>query len=196
MSNDAIVKKMVEDLNLKIKEARELYNTLQALKRYGADFDLPNLERILIGQNEELSLPDLSIRPDQFFGLSNTEAAENYLKIVGHAMPLTDIYNALMDGGITFTGDGKKNLYTQLVRATKKFAKIGSGQGLSFGLLDWYPKKRNTAKLDKNGNTENSSDQLSEDVDSIKVTRLKRQAQSINPVTIAGNTIDEEENKV
>jgi hypothetical protein len=62
--------------------------------------------------------------------------------------------------------------------------------------LDWYPKKRNTAKLDKNGNTENSSDQLSEDVDSIKVTRLKRQAQSINPVTIAGNTIDEEENKV
>jgi hypothetical protein len=79
----------------------------------------------------------IKIRPDEFFGMSQTEAATAYLKKVGHAVHLDQILDALRAGGLKFSGqDPKTNLYTVLVRATRRFVLISPG---TFGLLDFYP---------------------------------------------------------
>lgn len=146
---------LLQEFEDKITEAKEIYDTLKTLKKYaagqGQDFEMPDLQKIFEGEGMKISdKATVSIRSDEFFGLSNTEAAERYLRKIGHAMPLTDIFEALSTGGITFTGDGKKNLYTQLVRATRKFSKIGSGSNITFGLNEWYParRKKNDTKED------------------------------------------------
>ena len=144
MENDTVVEKLIEALNVKVIEVKEIYTTLQTLQKYGADFQLPKLEQIFGGQVENVGMDNLKIRSDEFYGSSQTEATEKYLRKVGHAMSLADIYDALSEGGIKFSGDGKKNLNIQLTRATRKFAKIGSGQNVNFGLLEWYPAKRKT----------------------------------------------------
>lgn len=77
------------------------------------------------------------IRPDQFFGLSHTAATESYLKMVGYAVHLDQILDVLTKGGITIGGsDPKKNLYTELIRATKKFVLVSP---YTFGLREFYP---------------------------------------------------------
>ena len=147
MSSDAIVEKLLEDFNNKIKEAREIYTTLKTLKKY-AEFDLPKFGELEEGKEKSFHTTNVKIRNDEFFGQSNNDAAEKYLRKIGHAMPLNDIYEALKQGGITFTGDGLKNVYTQLIRANRKFVKIGSGQNASFGMLEWYPKRKKNRSED------------------------------------------------
>lgn len=143
MVQDNVVDKLLEELQQKVNEIEEIYTTLQTLKKYGAEITLPDLGSLITGGAKTgFPVANLEIRPGEFYNLSNTEATEKYLRKVGHAMPLEDIYNALIEGGVRFSGDGRKNLNIQLTRATRKFAKIGHGKGVSFGLLDWYPKRR------------------------------------------------------
>lgn len=137
------IKKLIEDMQTKAKELREMYGALQTLRKYGAEIELPDLQTLvtLNGDSCETQFSSV-IRPDEFFGMSNTEAAEKYLRKIGHAVPLEDIYNALLSGGITFGASGRNSLNVQLTRATRKFAKITSGSVISFGLLEWYPGRR------------------------------------------------------
>lgn len=137
-----MLNKLLEELQKKADEIQEIYTTLQTLKKYGADIELPELSSLLSSNGGMIPTANIAIRPDEFFGLSNTDAAERYLRKVGHAVSLGDIYNALSQGGVQFSGEGRKSLYVQLIRATRKFVKIGKGQGISFGLLEWYPKPR------------------------------------------------------
>lgn len=141
MSKDEVVNKLLEELQKKAYEIQEIYTTLQTLKKYGADIELPELASLLSSNGAMIPTVNIAIRPDEFFGLSNTDAAERYLRKVGHAVSLAEIYHALSQGGIQFSGEGRKSLYVQLIRATRKFVKIGKGQGISFGLLDWYPQR-------------------------------------------------------
>ncbi len=83
---------------------------------------------------------EMDIKPDTFFGKSNTESAEKYLKMLGHAAPVDSILEALKKGGAQFKGDGKHTLYVQLIRATSKFVKIGKGPDSTIGLREWYSK--------------------------------------------------------
>ncbi len=141
MPDDNLIERMLEALKEKVREAKELYWALEQLKKYGGDFDLPSLAT-LFSIEATASTATTSIRRDEFHRRKHTEATEQYLRKVGHAMSLDEIYNALVEGGAEFTGDGKKSLNVQLTRATRKFSKIGSGRDISFGLLEWYPKRK------------------------------------------------------
>lgn len=150
MAQEDAVDKLLEELRQKASEIEEIYTALQTLKKYGADITLPDLSSLISGKaNAVLQVTSIEIQPGEFYNLSNTDAAEKYLRKAGRAMPLEDIYNALIEGGVRFSGDGRKNLNIQLTRATRKFAKIGRGKGVSFGLLDWYPKRKRIIKTEE-----------------------------------------------
>jgi hypothetical protein len=79
-------------------------------------------------------------RPDEFFGMSQSEAAAAYLKKVGHAVHLDQILEALRAGGVKFEGkEPKTNLYTVLVRGTRRFVLVSPS---TFGLMEFYPNRK------------------------------------------------------
>ena len=147
MRTDNYVGRLLKDFEEKAKEILEIYTTLKHLKKYDDSIKLPDLSSILSQKGSEGNKGnDYKIRPDEFYGLSQTEAAEKFLRKIGHAAPLDSIYMALAAGGIKFTGSSPKvGLNVQLTRATRKFAKI-PGETLSFGLLEFYGKKKSPAE--------------------------------------------------
>jgi hypothetical protein len=80
--------------------------------------------------------------PDRFYGKDFTFAAEEYLRMVGHAATFDDIYTALERGGLRLENGSKKAANISMTRAVRKFVKFKSGDSESFGLVEWYPKKR------------------------------------------------------
>jgi hypothetical protein len=81
----------------------------------------------------------LKIRPDEYFGMSQTEAAYAYLKKIGHAVHLDSMLEALRAGGVKFSGrDPKSTLYAVLIRGTRRFVLVSPG---TFGLLEFYPER-------------------------------------------------------
>ncbi len=148
MRADNYVERLLKDFEEKAQEMREIYSTLKQLKKYDDSISLPDLSSIMSqnGTERKGEEYDYKIRPDEFFGLSQTAAAERFLRKIGHAAPLDSIFMALSAGGIKFTGASpKNNLNMQLTRATRKFAKI-PGETLAFGLLEFYGKKRSVAE--------------------------------------------------
>jgi len=76
------------------------------------------------------------VRGDEFFGLSQPEAARRYLKKVGQAVSVEEILAALKRGGCDVGGaDPKKTLYISMVRDTRNFVKLPSGL---MGLREFY----------------------------------------------------------
>lgn len=138
------VSQMMKDLNKKAEELKVLHKTLSTIKEYGANFDLPTLAD-LIGSNEVKPL-EVNIKPDTFYGMSQTDATEKYLRMVGHAASIDEIYAALASGGIEFSANGRNNLNMMLIRATRRFARI-PGLVNSFGMLEWYPKRKRNQDL-------------------------------------------------
>ncbi len=135
-----MIDQALEDMKKKISEIKAIHRELQTLKKYGVDIDLPDLQT-LFNSNGSGSVPtDVNIRPDEFIGMTNSEAAEKYLKRIGHAVSFDDIYNALIKGGIKFTSNGRTVLNNQLTKGTLRFVKMGQGHKISFGLLEFYPK--------------------------------------------------------
>ncbi|HXM66579.1 MAG TPA: hypothetical protein VN911_07595 [Candidatus Acidoferrum sp.] len=65
--------------------------------------------------------PSVSIKPDEFFRMNQTDAARAYLKKVGHSIPFDDLVAALRKGGAKLGGaDPKKTLYVSLARNPRK----------------------------------------------------------------------------
>jgi hypothetical protein len=63
----------------------------------------------------------ISIKPDEFFRMNQTDAARAYLKKVGHSIPFDELVVALRKGGAKLGGaDPKKTLYVSLSRNPKK----------------------------------------------------------------------------
>jgi hypothetical protein len=61
------------------------------------------------------------IKPDEFYGLSQSDAAKAYLRKVGHAVPFEELVTALRKGGAKLGGvDPKKTLYVSLARNPRK----------------------------------------------------------------------------
>lgn len=85
---------------------------------------------------------------DEFFGLSQPEAARRYLKKAGHAVTVEEVLEALRAGGCEVGGsDPKKVLYISMVRDTRNFVKLPNGL---IGLRDFYGDRRLTpAKKEK-----------------------------------------------
>jgi hypothetical protein len=83
----------------------------------------------------------LSLRPDEFFGMTQTEAARKYLKMAGgRAIPLDDLVAALQKGGAKLGGaDPKRTLYVSLkVNPNKEFVWPTKDH---VGLAEAYKKK-------------------------------------------------------
>jgi hypothetical protein len=65
--------------------------------------------------------PMFSLRPDEFYGMSQSEAAKAYLRKVGRAIPFDELVQALRKGGAKLGGaDPKKTLYVSLARNPRK----------------------------------------------------------------------------
>jgi hypothetical protein len=153
---DNYVKKLIDDLNAKIgeikpqlQEIKEIYSLLQEFKkRTGAPFEIPDLGWLIGGQadtRESTAVHQTGpvIRPDSFYGKSITEAAEEYLKPIRHAVSGDEIFTALTRGGLLTE---RKSVNDTLTRAVRKFKKFGTGSAASFGLIEWYPKKKSKAE--------------------------------------------------
>jgi hypothetical protein len=63
----------------------------------------------------------VSVKPDEFFRVNQTDAARAYLKKVGHSIPFDELVAALRRGGAKLGGaDPKKTLYVSLARNPRK----------------------------------------------------------------------------
>ncbi len=125
-----------------IAQRDNLNRLIQALQlELGEEIDQANASATGYEAAFKPIIPSLAERskvvPGEFFGQSQTEAAAQYLKKIGHAVHIDQILEALKTGGVKFEGkDPKINLYTVLVRATRKFVLVSPG---TFGLIDFYP---------------------------------------------------------
>jgi hypothetical protein len=90
----------------------------------------------------------MEIRPDEFFGMSQSEAAKAYLKKVGRAVSLDDLVTALNKGGAKVGGASpKKTLYVSLMRNPMR--EFVSPSENHIGLRVFYPGLPKTEKAGK-----------------------------------------------
>jgi hypothetical protein len=83
------------------------------------------------------SLPP-QVESDTFFGLSASDGAKKYLKMVKRPTSLAVICRALQEGGyLTTAKNFYSNLYTTLARSDD-FVQVGK----NWGLVEWYPGRR------------------------------------------------------
>lgn len=81
----------------------------------------------------------VAIRPDEFYGLSQSEAAKTYLRKIGRAVPFEELVAALKKGGAKLGGkDPKRTLYVSLARNPKKEFVWPSDDHISLG--EFYAK--------------------------------------------------------
>jgi hypothetical protein len=77
------------------------------------------------------------IRADEFFGMSQSDAAKAYLNKMGHAVAVSELVASLNKGGCKVGGaDPERTLYIVLIRNTKDFVKVPGGY---LGLRAMYP---------------------------------------------------------
>jgi hypothetical protein len=80
----------------------------------------------------------VDIRPDEFYGMTQTQAAKAYLQRVKRAVSIDQIVEALRNGGAQLGGaEPKKTLYVSLARnPERQFVIPREGY---FGLREFYP---------------------------------------------------------
>jgi hypothetical protein len=132
----------------RIAQRDELNRTIEALQNVLGEAISESVQSVSSGTQPTFSqfFPQASllIRPGEFFGMSQTEAAYSYLKRIGHAVHVEKILEALQAGGIKLEGKNPKNtLYTSLVRGTKRFVLVTPG---TFGLAEFYPNRASKEK--------------------------------------------------
>ena len=148
------IRQDIRDLKIKLASKRETIHDIA--NRIGRQIDFPD-----IGDNEKGTKTSFKILPDTFFNKTHPDAAAEYLKMVGHAVQIDEILAALKKGGAAFKGgDHRSSLYTQLIRGTRRFVKIGDDA--VFGLVSKYGSVRKSGsktKPEKNPATEESNEE-------------------------------------
>lgn len=86
-----------------------------------------------------------NIRSDQFFGKSLNGAIKEYLRFVGRAVPVREIFEGLKRGGFEFPSHWAKehwlkNLSISISKNRNDFVYVKSSD--SWGLWDFYPEKK------------------------------------------------------
>lgn len=127
----------VEVLNKKLKELEPLIKDVQAydpmIRQLEHDLGEPSsikpfaltVPGVDVGADKAAAQPPKDdpreIRPDEFFGLSQTDAARAYLQRVGRAIPFSELVSALQRGGATLGGKNpEKTLQVSLARNPRK----------------------------------------------------------------------------
>ena len=130
----------------KLDEVRQMESTIRQLERELGEEPSGFESDSQIVQSTEQSQKSNSLAfvekgrelvGDEFFGLSQPEAARRYLKKVGRAVPVDEILIALQKGGcaVSHSADPKKVLYISMVRDTRNFVRVPNGM---IGLRDFY----------------------------------------------------------
>ncbi len=113
---------------------------------------------------------NLSIRADQFYGQPLATCMRDILEMrrarrQGPAS-VTDLYNALVQGGFSFDTkneeNAKRGLRVSLTKNTALFHRLPNGL---FGLLEWYPNARSVSRRRSSGPTDSSDAGADEDAD-------------------------------
>lgn len=90
-------------------------------------------------QNPEFKLDQTcgAIKPDEFFGMTQSNAAKKHLEKVGRAVSIDQLVEVLRKGGCKIGGaDPKRTLYIALVRNNRDFIPPQAGY---IGLRKFYP---------------------------------------------------------
>jgi hypothetical protein len=136
--------KLIAAIKSHAEKIQEYYAALKTLAEIDQSVILPELSELVKFEGLKVpNLPDSSIRPDEFHNKAIPLAAEMFLKKIGHAVSIDDIYDALEQGGIEFTTNGKTVLSNAIRRDPEKFEKIKNGH---IGLREWYGKKKGQAQ--------------------------------------------------
>ena len=135
--------KLIAAIKFHAEKIQAYYAALKTLAEVDQDVIMPELSELIRvdGLNVPRS-PDSSIRPDEFHNKPIPLAAEMYLRKIGHAVSIDDIYDALEKGGIEFTTNGKTVLANAIRRSEDKFEKIKNGH---IGLKEWYGSRKYSA---------------------------------------------------
>lgn len=82
-----------------------------------------------------------TLRPDEFFGMSQSDAAKAYLKMVGRAISMDELVGALQSGGAQVGGvDPKRTLQVSL-KANPKKEFVWPNKD-TIGLAEFYTKRK------------------------------------------------------
>lgn len=99
-------------------------------------------------ESRPLQPASVTIQPDDFFGMTQTQAARAYLQRVKRAVSIEQIVDALQKGGAQLGGaDPKKTLYVSLARNPERLFVIPR-EGY-FGLREFYPSLPKTVSKPK-----------------------------------------------
>lgn len=158
MENNEHLRRTLEDYRRrrqqKLEEVRRIDSVIQQLLMDLGESDASAEEELTpeeASPNASLLGPSgsswkaITIRPDEFFGLSQSEASKAYLRKVGHAVPYTELVNALQKGGARLGGqDPAKTLYVSLARNPKKEFVWPSDDHIS--LAEFYQQRKDSGK--------------------------------------------------
>jgi hypothetical protein len=148
-----------QQLQKKLEELAPLQLMIRQLEReLGDSSNTPDLSDLATG-GTSAGLPPFApfgaerstdIRPDEFYGMSQSEAAKAYLKKVGRAISLDELVSALNKGGAKVGGASpKKTLYVSLMRnPLREFVTPSENH---IGLRAFYPGLPKTEKSAKTG---------------------------------------------
>lgn len=79
----------------------------------------------------------VEVRRDEFFGMTQSEAAKRYLEKVNQAVSMDELVAKLRAGGCKVgAANARHSLYVSLVRNTREFVPLGDG---FLGLRKFYP---------------------------------------------------------
>lgn len=152
MREEEQIRDEIRTLKIKLESKRE--TILDIANKVGRQISFPAID-----DDEKKSKASFEILPDTFFNKSHPDATAEYLGMVGHAVHIDEILQALKKGGATFKGsDHRNSLYKQLIRGTRRFVKIGDDP--VFGLVSKYGNvRRNSSKtkIEKNPDQEDIS---------------------------------------
>jgi hypothetical protein len=144
--------------NVKLQEVRSLDVMIRGLEQELGDAAPISEAADSFSTSEALPSPSVNggsalVRPDEFFSMTQTDAAKAYLRKVGRAISMDQLLDGMKRGGAHVGGaDPKATLYVSLMRNPKReFVRVSEG---FVGLREFYP---GLSKSTRNGVNKSSA---------------------------------------
>jgi hypothetical protein len=138
--------------NAKIQEARSFDAIIRSLEQELGNSAPPPESMDSASTLETPAAPSINgglpqVRPDEFYSMTQTDAAKAYLKKVGRAISMEQLLDGMKRGGAHVGGaDPKSTLYVSLMRNPRReFVRVSEG---FVGLREFYP---GLGRIPKNG---------------------------------------------
>ncbi len=148
------------DMRPQLEQIRSLELMIRQLERELGEAPSSDVSQSPLALSDNFSVSDsastkngsttaMGVRPDEFFTMTQSEAAKAYLKKVGHAISFDELVAALRKGGAQLGGaDPKRTLYVSLARNPRKEFVWPSADHI--GLSEFYGGRPRAAALPGN----------------------------------------------